>query len=325
MAENSRTASLVLANERSLAARLWTQGNYRFRSVSVHHSDNHSFKASYPYYGWVDVCVGDINVTMYSNDDDGVAMIYHAFGPDSYESATLSAWVNIAKTATSVADIGSFTGLFALLAHGAAPNASIIAVEPNSAVRARLSMNLVANRSYPAVTVAPYAVADAVKTLPLHIAWGLEVLDSGSSLASPKNAPAWLPLRTEIVTAASVDTLMRQHGFERLDLIKMDIEGLEDVAISGSIATLQSKPTLFIEIQDQEKFSLCYDVLSKLGYEMIAIDDESIDMYPYDGGPVTAYFEKYIQTRVINYLCVSRPEHKALAFAGVARIKSMLG
>ena len=319
----SRAGVLVAMSEASLAARPWTQPGYRFRPASQHDQAGHDFRATHPYFGWVQARVGGLDFTMFSSNDDGVAMVYHAFGPDSYESASVAAWVSIAPTCTAVADVGSFTGLFAILAHRSAPNMSVIAVEPNSAVRARLYMNMVANGCYPSVKVAPYAVADAVSTLPLHVAWGPDILDTGSSLHAPSASD--VPVRSEIVTAAPIDVLMRQFGVSKIDLMKIDVEGLEEIALEGARETLAAGPTLFLEIQDAKKFVACYHILSKFDYRIMAIDDYAIGLVPYrDGEDVDAWFAANIGARVVNFLCVKRNDHLAFAEAGLARIRALV-
>lgn len=320
----TKTAALLKANMLSLQSRPWTQPGYRFRPVSQHDQAGHDFRAQHPYLGWVDVRVDDITLSMFSNSDDGVAMVYHAFGPDAYEGASVGAWTEIAKTAAAVADVGSFTGLFGMIAQLASPLASVIAIEPNPAVRARLFTNLFANGLYPQLKVSPMAVSNALGTLALHVAWGPDILDTGSSLNVPSNAPAWLPIRTEIVTAAPLDVILEQHNFATMDLIKIDVEGVEDIALAGARKTLAGHPTLFLEVQGSQKFVARHEILSSHGYQVSAIDDEEVRLIPYDGRPVEDWFSDHVGARVMNYLCVARPEHAALAARGLQRIREKM-
>lgn len=262
---------------------------------------------------------------MFSNSDDGVAMVYHAFGPDAYEGASVGAWTAIAKMASAVADVGSFTGLFGMLAQVASPDATVIAVEPNPAVRARLFTNLYANGLYPKLKVAPMAVSNTVGTLALHVAWGPDILDTGSSLKAPVDRPDWLPVRTEIVTAAPLDFVLEENGFTRLDLIKIDVEGVEHIALAGARKTLSQHPTLFLEVQGWANFAACHEILASYGYRISAIDDEGVRLIPYEGGDISAWFAEHVGARVMNFLCVVRPEHEALASHGLARVRAKMG
>lgn len=88
----NRTEWLAQLNAHSVSDRLWVKTGYRFRPMSQHSAEGHVYRAERPYFGWVHVEVDNINLTMFSNNDDGVAGVYHAFGPDAYESASVAAW-----------------------------------------------------------------------------------------------------------------------------------------------------------------------------------------------------------------------------------------
>lgn len=307
-------------NQNSIAERPWQKPGYRFRPMSQHTQEGHTFRAERPYFGWVDVLVQDVNLAMFTNNDDGVANIYHMFGPDAYERASVAAWLEIARQSRNVADVGSFSGLFAMLAQKAVPEAKVIAVEPNGAARARLMMNLVVNGLYPKLEVVPYAVSERVGVLSLHIGLGADLLDTGGSIVGSQA----ITTRTETVGVISLDALMQQSGFESVDLMKIDVEGAEIGALLGGQATLKHGPTLFLEIQGTKEFSGCWDILKSHGYRILGIDDEAVSLIPYDGSDPASWLERHIGNRVINYLCVAREEHVQTAELGISRIRSMM-
>jgi FkbM family methyltransferase len=308
-------------NVRSWGARYWTAPGYRYRPVSIHDPRLHAFWADYPIAGWADVKVGDIELAMFTGNDDGVALIYHAFGPDAYEPVSVAAWAEMAAQAQQIADIGAFTGLFAMLAKKAAPEATVLAVEPNSANRARLHTNLVWNGLHNRVAVAALAVAEEIGALPLFVPMGADLLDTGSSLNRGS-----LVTRTELVMGAPVDVILEQYGVDAPDLIKIDVEGLEEAALRGASRALARRPTLILEVQAAETFERCRALLQAHGYALFALDDDEAAMTRID--PTTsaeAWFESHVRGRALNYLCVARQEHLAAAERGVKRIQALLG
>lgn len=304
----------------SLTARPWIQPGYEFRCISIHDHRVGEVCIKHPFVGWADVQVGDTAVAMLTANDDGVALIYHFFGPDAYESASVAAWTAVAAACRQIADIGAFTGLFSLLAQKVAPEAVVLAVEPNSASRARLHTNLVWNGMHNQVKVAPYAIGAHLSTLPLFVPMGADVLDTGSSLQA-----GTLATRVELVTAGTIDTLFQQYGLDRPDLLKVDVEGLEEAALLGAGGSLANKATIFLEIQSLDLFLRCRSILVGCGYRMLAIDDDDLTLKPCDASTsVEAWYAEHVRGRTMNYLCIARDEHLSLAERGVARVHARL-
>ncbi|MEH3145171.1 MAG: FkbM family methyltransferase [Methylobacterium frigidaeris] len=318
--DGTRAGEINAMNERALQARPWRQSGYQYRSVSIHDPACAHFWSHYPYAGWVNAKVDDIEVVMFMANDDGVALIYNAFGPDSYEAASVAVWVAIARQSQQIADIGAFTGLYTLLAQKSSPGAKVLTIEPNSASRARLYNNMVWNgcdRS----RVAPYAVSSEIGTLPLFVPMGADLLDTGSSLNR-----SHLVSRTEIVACAPIDAILQQFGIDGPDLMKIDVEGLEEAAVRGMPLAIRSRPTILLEISSVDLLERCYGVLSPSNYDIFCINDDDLTLSPsLRAMDVRQWYQKYCDGRgAINYLCCAREEHLKLAQQGVHRVHSML-
>ncbi|MFE1601954.1 FkbM family methyltransferase [Methylobacterium sp. ID0610] len=316
----TRAGEIMAMSERALAARPWRQPGYRYRPMSIHDRACAQFWSQYPYAGWVHVQVDDVVVAMFMANDDGVALIYNAFGPDSYEAASVAAWVALARECRQIADIGAFTGLYTLLAHKASGEARVVTVEPNSASRARLYNNMVWNgcdRS----RVVPYAVSAEIGTLPLFVPMGADLLDTGASL-NRSGAVS----RTEIVACAPVDAIMAQAGVTEPDLMKIDVEGLEEEALRGMSLCLRARPTLFLEVASAELLQRCHALLAPHGYRMWGIDDEGLTMTPpVEAEGIPGWFAQHGANRgALNYLCCAREDHLVLARRGIDRVHALL-
>ncbi len=85
--------------------------------------------------------------------------------------------------------------------------------------------------------------------------------------------------QTEMVKAISIDQYVREKNIEKIDIIKIDIEGAEMYALQGMTETLQNmKPLVMMELSDDvlpnTEFSK-HDVISfmaNMGYEPRAIN-----------------------------------------------------
>lgn len=81
-------------------------------------------------------------------------------------------------------------------------------------------------------------------------------------------------------TVSTIDTAVAEAGLQRVDFIKIDVEGYEPAVLRGATRTLERfRPTLLIEIEDRhlEKFlatsATVIDQLAPYGYRMAALSD----------------------------------------------------
>ncbi len=122
-------------------------------------------------------------------------------------------------------DLGANVGAFSVfVGRLAGPKSRILAIEPQAVLLERLRDNIALNDLN--VTVEPVAVADhdgfADFAVDLHN-FGRTSLNLGRTGPRERHT-ARLPVRTLL-------GLLREHGFERLDALKADIEGAEDLAL----------------------------------------------------------------------------------------------
>jgi len=159
-----------------------------------------------------------------------------------------------------VLDLGAHIGTFALAA--AAAGCQVVAVEASPHNIALLNES-VARNHFSQLTVVHAAVSDHVGRL--------DFVQNGPHgiVARPV-----LNATTVTVPALTVDLILKQLGIDRVDLIKMDIEGSEAAAIHGMPALLSGPdaPPIFYEsnghtlrIFDQTPYTL-KGSLSELGY-----------------------------------------------------------
>jgi FkbM family methyltransferase len=145
-----------------------------------------------------------------------------------------------------VIDCGANTGVASLLfAKRAGKNGKVIAIEPEEKNYEALSKTAKLNEGKVAPII-PLKVAVYKENCEL----GLFVKDSdplGHSIYEERIKKARSRMEFEEVKALKIDTLVEELGLERVDFIKMDIEGAEVDALIGAEKTIsQFKPKLAI-------------------------------------------------------------------------------
>lgn len=142
-------------------------------------------------------------------------------------------------------DVGANFGYYAnLLALWAGRDAAIYAFEPSSGLFQTLSTNRELNKFtqlYPQHAAVDETIGVIQLELPPEGNQGLgRICDKGVKREG---------LRYEDVQTVTLDTFADEQGFERLDFIKIDVEGSEMRVLSGAEALIRRfKPKMMIEI-----------------------------------------------------------------------------
>jgi FkbM family methyltransferase len=139
------------------------------------------------------------------------------------------------KEDARVFDLGAHQGIIAMmLAHSVGPSGSVVAVEANplncALARRNAARNGVAN-----LTVLHSAVAERDGSVMFNVVSNAQRMKHGTSLGGTVSVPA-----------VTLDTLATQQG--RPNVVFIDIEGGEYLALTGATATLAARPDLFIEV-----------------------------------------------------------------------------
>ena len=163
-------------------------------------------------------------------------------------------------------DIGANIGAYSLfVAAKAGPSARILAVEPQPEVFARLAYNIAQN---PFGTVK--AIACALADKPGELTLFLDPANRGESSVRILRSSAGSTVK---VPATTLLALVQSEGYERLDAIKLDVEGAEDLILEPFLNEApESLWPEFIVMEDsrQRWQSDLIGLLEKRGYKLIA-------------------------------------------------------
>lgn len=141
------------------------------------------------------------------------------------------------KPGMTVFDIGAHAGAFSLLAaQRLQGRGNVHAFEPTSGTYARLMRNIEQNHTL-ASSIRPNQLAIAgtdghvtLNTFPAHLSvWNT----MGRPEMQDERGLRVMPSTSEVVEAITVDTYCRERGVQKIDLLKIDVEGFEDDVIAG--------------------------------------------------------------------------------------------
>jgi FkbM family methyltransferase len=191
-------------------------------------------------------------------------------------------WVRrLVRPGMAALDLGANLGYYSrLLGDLVGPTGAVYAFEPDPENLEVLRHNLRATR-YAHVRVAPYAATDRAGTATLHISPGHS---AHSLFAGFTETHGTVEVRT-----IALDPYLAEQGVDRLDFVKMDVEGSEPRALDGLRETIARSPDLVLLGECNPAALACagttvpayLDALARLGFEARAIlDDGRLDAVP---------------------------------------------
>lgn len=248
-------------------------------NLGVINQEFHRHKNRFPYYGLVATEIGGDEFAMFSSNDDLVAMTFFWYGADAYEPMSMSLWCDHSRKAGTILDVGSFSGVYSLAAAAKNPKARIHAVEAARRTYGRLLVNLQVNGLSNRVTCSNVAISSGEGFETFLRYRGENILGIGDSFIS-KNRE--VQGSEERVRTISLDQLCTDQGLEP-DLIKLDVEGAECLALDGMTRILkQDRPHILIEVTP-DTAGPAADALIRHGYDLQLVHDWRQTIVPFPG------------------------------------------
>lgn len=181
-------------------------------------------------------------------------------------------WADLDLKGKTVYDVGAFHGLLTLFFASRARQ--VVCFEPNTQNRARLMDNLKLNEIRN-VEVRPVGVGSKRETRRMV---GNPLMPGGSTVdpeAAERLVRAGVGTRVEEISIVTLDE-ETASGLPAPDLIKIDVEGLENEVLCGARRTMETfKPALFIELhgdtmaEKKRKVAEVVDLVWAAGYRDI--------------------------------------------------------
>lgn len=225
-----------------------------------------------------EVCVSDFDGALQLRLRLSEHMQRRIFWMGYYSTDVVVALKQVLKPGMVVLDVGANIGEITLVAANLVKaSGKVIAFEPVNAIAERLSEHIASNHLKQVIVRRLGLGATAAEGVPIYASCGQPSSDENHGLASlyggqENNAPI------DHINVTTLDAEVEALGLQRVDLIKIDIEGAEMACLQGANRTLQKfKPMLIVEVQDYSatQAGWCADelfnYLSGFGYSFFTI------------------------------------------------------
>lgn len=163
----------------------------------------------------------------------------HIYFYGEYEPEACRFWSKRARSSRVILDVGANVGVYSLLAAAANPDAAIYAFEPTLEVFDTLRRNVAAN-GFTNIFLHQKGVARTTGEAFLHHCGGIDGANEGMNYVSDE------PSDAEKILTTSLDDFCGQNGIERIDLMKIDVEGGEFDVLRGAESLLRQQKIAYI-------------------------------------------------------------------------------
>ncbi len=207
----------------------------------------------------------------------------------TYEVDLQKTVINFAKPGMVAYDLGANIGYISfLLAKAVGSSGKVFAFEPLPVNQDRLRKNLALNPGMN-IELVPKAVAkeSGTRQFLVHSSGGMGKIEG----ANGRQAQYQNQIDVDCI---SVDDFIYKQGNPKPDIIKIDIEGGEGLALHGMGRLLgETKPILIIELHGKEAARTCWQILTSAGYKIFRLKSG----YPQVANPGELDWKSYLLAR----------------------------
>ena len=170
-----------------------------------------------------------------------------------------------------VVDVGAHIGRYSLLA--AANGATVVAIEPDPANFRLLERNVKLNQKANVVLIREAITArahDLILTTAPPSNTGLSAVKEHTGSESGN----LLEANQVLVRGRTLDQVVREHRLERIDWLKIDVEGHEIAVLESGAAALEMTRHLILEVTDHTA-GKCRRIVESHGFALVSVEDGS--------------------------------------------------
>jgi FkbM family methyltransferase len=187
-----------------------------------------------------------------------------------------------ASNSEIIFDVGANVGYYAIeLGIAMRQTAVIHSFEPIPESFEQLQKNVILNSAADKVICNQSAISNSEGEMVLY-----KPRTSGSSASSARNLHPNEEVETVEVPMTTLDKYMISHSLEKLDLLKIDVEGSELMVVEGALESIQRhQPVIFAELlrkwcaQFGYSPNLVLEILFPLGYRCFAVSEKLPEVF----------------------------------------------
>lgn len=199
-----------------------------------------------------------------------------------YEPNEMHAVASTLRPGMCFVDVGANAGLFTLLAAAAVgPSGAVHAFEPSPRERAHLQSNIELN-SLKNVHVYPVALGSAAQTASLSVS---DREHPGQNTLGGFSYRETSQAYSIEVSVETLDQVVERESVNRIDLMKIDVEGSETAVIRGASAALRRfRPVIIAEANETALSQMgsntneLLDLIRSQGYEVQPFETGSMNV-----------------------------------------------
>ncbi|WP_230467764.1 FkbM family methyltransferase [Lujinxingia vulgaris] len=246
---------------------------YQHRGLARLSDSARRLAARFPLVIDLDDFDGDLHFRLELNEHMGSQIFWRGF----YSGPQIHLLHHLLEPDHVFIDIGANHGEFTVVAARQVPRGRVVAFEPNEAIHRRLRFNIESN-DFDNVTLSTLGLSESPGVARIYEA--AERFDDGTThlgLATlyPTDQRGQVVQEIELTT---LDAFVEDAGLDRVDLIKIDIEGAELSALKGAHTVLSGfRPNIILELNQGTCKSAGYtmddllDLLADYGYTFFEI------------------------------------------------------
>ncbi len=207
-----------------------------------------------------------------------ISIAPHIMLDGEWERSTTDTLVRILSPDSVFIDIGANFGYFTLIAGTVITNGTIFALEPNPDITPTLNKSLNINGLRNRAFCHQIAISDTVSEVTLHVAKDLWGASSISESFIEKRGDISIT-KTEKIKAITLDQFCLDQNLDKVDVIKVDVEGGEQKVWNGMQNIIKKNPQLKILLEftfdvyeDEESF---FELLQKAFKKIYCVEGNS--------------------------------------------------